>query len=204
MILLDLFAGVGGTALGIQNFLEDRNITYSYYAVEYDNEIIKAHELFRPQSIVIEADAYIIVYSDLREYAFIWASPPCQSHSQCNMFWDRRNPDMRLWDLINYFKELSKPFIVENVKPYYKPLIKPTLKIRRHYFWSNLPLEPFEFEKSPKGFTRMSIEDWRIYHNVPKEAITHIRDLKRRRQILRNMVHWSISYNLFKQVYDFL
>ena len=38
-------------------------------------------------------------------------------------------------------------WIVENVKPYYEPLIKPTIVLQRHLFWTNMIIESKEFEK---------------------------------------------------------
>jgi hypothetical protein len=40
-------------------------------------------------------------------------------------------------------------WIVENVKPYYEPLIKPTKVFGRHLVWSNLDLTDFETQNIP-------------------------------------------------------
>jgi DNA (cytosine-5)-methyltransferase 1 len=37
--------------------------------------------------------------------------------------------------LLQYF--YSGNWVIENVKPYYKPLIAPTFEKNRHFFWSN-------------------------------------------------------------------
>ena len=44
-----------------------------------------------------------------------------------------------LYELITFLKHFAsrKIWIVENVLPYYDPLIKPTAKVGRHLFWSN-------------------------------------------------------------------
>ena len=41
-------------------------------------------------------------------------------------------------------------FVIENVVPYYKPLI-PAKEIGRHLFWSNFPISQFEVPQ-PKNF----------------------------------------------------
>jgi len=38
-------------------------------------------------------------------------------------------------------------YVVENVKPYYKPLIEPTTILQRHYFWSNFKIEDIKIEQ---------------------------------------------------------
>ena len=38
------------------------------------------------------------------------------------------------------------PYVVENVKPYYKPLIE-AQEVQRHLFWSNFTIPPTEFKK---------------------------------------------------------
>ena len=100
--VLDLFAGVGGTAKGIQTFLQEKNIPFKYVAVENDPVVIEAHLKLIPDSEIKEADAYL---TSIRGYDFIWASPPCTSHSQLNMYINRKEPDMRLWGLITRLQD---------------------------------------------------------------------------------------------------
>ena len=44
--------------------------------------------------------------------------------------------------LQNWFKGR---FVIENVLPYYDALIKPTIQLGRHVFWSNFRIEKKEF-----------------------------------------------------------
>lgn len=56
-------------------------------------------------------------------------------------------PDMRLYSVIVFLREWFKgKYVVENVNPYYKPLIQPTIKLGRHLFWTNFPLDPKKME----------------------------------------------------------
>lgn len=80
--VLDLFAGIGGTARGIQKFLLQHKIDFEYIAVDNNLTILEAHSNLNPNSKVCFGDAYEY---DLRGFNFIWASPPCQSHSKLNL-----------------------------------------------------------------------------------------------------------------------
>jgi DNA (cytosine-5)-methyltransferase 1 len=47
-------------------------------------------------------------------------------------------PDMKLYEEILFLKHFSQcPYVVENVRPYYKALVEPSFVIGRHFFWSN-------------------------------------------------------------------
>ena len=65
--------------------------------------------------------------------------------------YDAVMPDMKLWSEIiflqNFTKNTNIKFVVENVKPYYEPLIKPTAVIGRHYFWANFRIPFLKVEK---------------------------------------------------------
>jgi len=54
-----------------------------------------------PKDKVIIGDAYEYCLWNYDKFNFIWASPPCPTHSICNHFLHaqgvRRYPDMKLW-----------------------------------------------------------------------------------------------------------
>jgi DNA (cytosine-5)-methyltransferase 1 len=53
---------------------------------------------------------------------------------------------MTLYQEILLLKSWFKgKWVIENVIPYYEPLIKPTVELGRHYFWSNFNIEKKEF-----------------------------------------------------------
>ena len=55
---------------------------------------------------------------------------------------------MTLWQEILFLKTWFKGYyIIENVIPYYEPLIKPTCELHRHYLWSNFYISKIDFEK---------------------------------------------------------
>lgn len=128
MKILNLYAGIGGNR---KLWGSEHDIT----AVELSPEIANLYHSCFPQDNVVVGDALDFLEKHYYEFDFIWASPPCQSHGQY-----RHNvgvlgkgyapiiPDMRLYSIIIFLKTYFKGnWCVENVKPYYKPLIEPTV-----------------------------------------------------------------------------
>jgi len=195
MKILDLFAGIGGTAKGIHKALEDNNIKdYEYIAIEINSIIAKTHKENNPKSTVIVGDAFDFLNGKIEEYNFIWASPPCHTHSRVNWLMKRYDPDPSLWQIIQFLKENAKAFVVENVIPYYKPPIPITFTIDRHAFWSSFPIAHFKTKERAKNLRWMKYGDFQKYHELdpPKEGYD-------KRKSLRNVVNPVISYNIFSQ-----
>ena len=105
---------------------------------------------------------------------------------------------MKLYQEIILLKTLFKgKWIVENVKPYYKPLISPTFQIGRHLFWSS----DFIFAL---GFEENLVDIW---ESVKKMEMAYGYDLseykldtKLKRKILRNCVKPEIGKYIFEQI----
>ena len=99
-------------------------------------------------------------------------------------------PDMKLYEEIlflqGYFK---KGWVVENVKSWYKPLIKPQI-IQRHYFWSNKKIPHKEFEKDQIRITGgRNIKEWvQIKQLSERHKITLPENTPNKRTLLRNCV----------------
>src|SRR3990167_604144 len=133
--VLNLYAGLGGNReLWPSDKIEVK-------AIEIDRKIaIKYQDAF-PNDRVIVADAHRYLLEHYKEFDFIWSSPPCQSHSECNNFLNAqgviRYPDMSLYAEIIFLKHFAKcKWVVENVIGYYEPLVAPQV-VGRHYLWSN-------------------------------------------------------------------
>lgn len=153
MKILNLYAGIGGNRKFWGN---QHKIT----AIEYDPKIAKIYKENFPEDEVIVTDAHQYLLEHFREYDFIWASPPCPTHSRARkaLSYKKRKdgsvfeqnkpvyPDMRLYQEIllldGYFDGY---YCVENVIPWYEPLIKPQ-KLGRHCFWANFELPEKRFE----------------------------------------------------------
>jgi len=90
---------------------------------------------------VIIGDAHKYLLDHYKEFDFIWASPPCPSHSRVRKITEQQNkpiyPDMKLYEEILFLKGYFKGFwVVENVISWYDPLITP-FKFKKHYYWAN-------------------------------------------------------------------
>ncbi len=144
MRILNLYCGIGGNR---KLWGDEHEVT----AVEHDPKIAKIYQDFFPNDKVIVADAHEYLLEHFQEFDFIWASPPCPSHSKIRIFSAVARgqnkplyPDMKLYEEIlllqGYFKG---KWVVENVIGWYEPLVKP-FKIGNHYYWSNFPLTNIE------------------------------------------------------------
>lgn len=199
MRILDLYGGLGGTARGIQLVLEKKGIKFEYIVIENNLKVAEAHRRNNPESKVIVAD--IKDWLDkITEFDFVWASPPCHTHSQLQMINKGRRHktklvDWSLWHVIDIFQRAETiPFVVENVKVWYNEPFKHNFKLDRHYFWTNLRLIAFDYHKKPaKKWGNISVKDWQEYHQLEPAATGD------KRQQLRNCVHWSIAAGIFEQ-----
>ena len=79
--------------------------------------------------------------------------------------------------------------------PWYKPLIKPSVKLGRHYFWSNFYIPNRKFNRYDKGkFIESTIEILAARRNFPMDLVQKIKDRSwdrnhsQRRTCLRNML----------------
>jgi len=137
--VLNLYAGIGGNR---KLWGDNLKIT----AVEMNEKIAQVYADFWPKDELIIGDAHQYLLDHYHEYDVIWSSPPCPSHSITNSFLNAqgiiRYPDMSLYQEIIFLKHFFKgKWVVENVKAYYDPLIKPQVA-GRHWFWANFKIPP--------------------------------------------------------------
>jgi len=148
MKILNLYAGIGGNR---KLWGDDHDIT----AVEYNEDIAKIYQEFFPGDKVVVGDAHQYLLEHFQEFDFIWASPPCPSHSRVRKSFVGKNndgqntpifPDMKLYEEILFCKHYFKgKYCIENVISFYEPLILPQ-NVDNHYFWCNFHITNF-----PKG-----------------------------------------------------
>ena len=140
--VLNLYACLGGNRYKWDEVAIEAGIDMELTAVELDPELAKLYQERFPDDTVIVADAHQYLLEHHKEFDFIWSSPPCQSHSRTNHFTQHIRkvqvfPDMKLYEEIIFLQHFSKcKYVVENVIPYYEPMIAPR-RIGRHLFWSN-------------------------------------------------------------------
>lgn len=135
MKILNLYAGIGGNRKLWGN-------EHSVTAVEIDPNIAAVYQKLFPNDTVVVGDAHEYLLNHFNEFDFIWSSPPCPSHSRLRTSHVHDGgimyPDMSLYQEIILLKHFCKcDWVVENVIPYYKPLITPSFELDRHLFWSN-------------------------------------------------------------------
>lgn len=137
--ILNLYACLGGN-----RYKWDEVTEVDVTAVELDPEAARLYQERFPNDKVIIADAHQYLLDHYKEFDFIWSSPPCPTHSRTNNFLNAqgkiRFPDMMLYEEIIFLKHFYKgKYCVENVIPYYNPLI-PAIKRHRHLYWTNFNL----------------------------------------------------------------
>ena len=111
------------------------------FGVEIDPKIAEIYQQQYPDDEVVVGDAHEYLLQNANKFDFIWSSPPCQSHSRLIRSGRNRKPrypDFKLYEEILFLEhDFDGKWVVENVVPYYKPLIQPSSKVGRHLFWSN-------------------------------------------------------------------
>lgn len=200
MKILNLYAGLLGNRLKW-----DGDCTN----VEMESELIAVGKTLKPDDTFIQADAHQYLLDHADEYGFVWTSPPCQTHSRmmkATRHKFKRYSDMSLYQEIIFLDHFYKgKWVVENVKPFYEPLIKPTAILGRHYFWSNFDIPKFEMMEQPKGFIRSSttketqiLKDWL---GIQYEGNIYYKGNHCPGQVLRNCVHPDLGLHIYNAAF---
>ncbi len=202
MKVLNLYAGIGGN----RKLWKDVDVT----AIENNEAIAKIYLDFFPDDDLIVTDAHQYLLDHYKEFDFIWSSPPCPTHSKMNKASNHtkiRYPDMKLYQEILLLQHFFKgKWVIENVNPYYKPLI-PGKKIDRHLFWSNFNIfnikipKPRFIGRKKEGWgstwihaTKKEVMDWLGIH-IKKNI--YIGKNHCEVQVLRNCVHPELGLHIF-------
>jgi DNA (cytosine-5)-methyltransferase 1 len=149
MKILNLYACLGGNRYKWNEVAKQAGIEIEVVAIEYDEELAKLYKERFPNDEVIVTDAHQYLLDNFKNFDFIWSSPPCPSHSRAR-YWNSSNydtktkpifPDLKLYEEILFLQHYYRngKFVVENVIPYYEPLIQPQ-KRGRHLYWTNFTL----------------------------------------------------------------
>ena len=195
MRILNLYACLGGNRY---KWGDEHEIT----AVELDPELGRMYQERFPKDKVIVADAHQYLLDHFREFDFIWTSPPCPSHSRA-AFGSRKSikashkplyPDMKLYQEIIFLKHyFDGKYVVENVIPYYDPLI-PAKKRGRHLYWTNFNLPSvLSTRKSISMEDVNEVGQWCVFHDY------NFRNYKGKQtiqKIARNLVDYEAGKTL--------
>lgn len=191
MRALNLYCGIGGNrAL----WGDDVDVV----AVEFDPKIAKVYQERFPNDTVIVGDAVDYLLNNYLKFDFIWASPPCQSHSVIiNSQYTRDSynaslPDMSLYQIILFLQGHGRKckWVVENVKPYHSSLVEPTVEIDRHLYWSNFEIQPITIDK-----------DYIIKYVTIKDSPVDLSEsgISNKRQVIRNQVNKDVGLHILKE-----
>jgi len=193
--VLNLYACLGGN-----RYKWDEVANIEVTAVEWDEELAKLYQERFPNDTVIVADAHQYLLDHYKEFDFIWSSPPCPSHSRARFA--RKNttiaiyPDLKLYEEIifldNYF---DGKYCVENVIPYYDPLIS-AKKRGRHLYWSNFNLPSDLNERSSSIMeSKDEVNKWCEFHDYD---FRQYKGTQRLDKIARNLVDYEAGKTIFE------
>lgn len=189
--ILNLYAGIGGN----RKLWGD---SFHVTAVEYDEATAEVYRKLFPNDTVIVADAHEYLLNNYKNFDFIWSSPPCPTHSdirRCGVHagqYEALYPAMELYQeiiLLKNFAPKKTKFVVENVVPYYDPLITPDVKLHRHLYWCNFKMSKFEVTDERKH------SDITVYGEVYGFDISDSK-IKDKRKALRNMVDPELGLHI--------
>jgi len=185
--ILNLYACLGGNRY---KWGDDHEIT----AVEWDEELAKLYQERFPNDTVIVADAHQYLLDHYKEFDFIWSSPPCPTHSafQHSMKTTRKMkyPDMKLYQEIIFLEAFfNGKYCVENVFPFYEPLIK-AKKRGRHLYWTNFNLPNIITNRKNKDFSRTKnmVSMMSEFHDYD---FTKYKGTQSKQKIARNLVDYE-------------
>ena len=141
-------------------------------SVELDPEAARLYQERFPNDKVIVADAHQYLLDHYKEFDFIWSSPPCPTHSRIRMsqrtqkFFIPKYPSMILYEEIIFIKHHFKgKYCIENVIPYYEPLISAQKK-GRHLYWCNFILPNIlSNRKSISMDAKDEVNKWCKFHD---------------------------------------
>lgn len=184
MKILNLYAGIGGNR---KLWGDEHEVT----AVEYDADIAAVYADYFPNDELIVGDAHEYLRLHHHEFDFIWSSPPCQSHSSFRFNIgvryrgvEPKYPDMTLYEEIVFLQHHASErtlWLVENVVPYYEPLL-PAKKINRHLYWTNFELPDLTPDKDVIRKAQIPQLSEKFGYDLSKYKLSN------KRQVLRNCV----------------
>ena len=205
MKILNLYACLGGNRYKWDEVAKEANIDIEVTAIELDSEAAKLYQERFLNDKVIVTDAHQYLLDHFKEFDFIWSSPPCPTHSRfnysmkTNKVWKMKYPDMKLYEEIIFLQNwFEGKFCVENVIPYYEPLIKAQER-GRHLYWTNFILpNNINERKNPelaRGASKDIVDRLCIYHDYDFRKYKGKQDV---RKIARNLVDYEAGRTIFE------
>jgi DNA (cytosine-5)-methyltransferase 1 len=199
--ILNLYACLGGNRYKWDEVDDNLEIT----AVELDPELARLYQERFPNDEVIVSDAHSYLLENYMNFDFIWTSPPCPTHSRVRISQKNKEsfipmfPDMKLYEEIifldNYF---DGKYVVENVIPFYEPLIS-AKKRGRHLYWTNFNLpNSLNERRQPNDFIRTGSKPNEIFHNID---LSTYKGSQRKDKIARNLVDYEAGRTILETAF---
>ena len=196
MKILNLYACLGGNRYKWDEVADDLEIT----AVELDPEAARLYQERFPNDTVIVGDAHQYLLEHYKEFDFIWSSPPCPTHSRARFARKSTTtavyPDMKLYQEIIFLdKWFSGKYVVENVIPYYEPLI-PAKKRGRHLYWTNFNLPTNLNERKCSIMeSKNEVDKWCKFHDYDFRKYKGSQPVNK---MARNLVDYEAGRTIFE------
>ena len=197
--ILNLYAGIGGN-----RELWDEVMDVSVTAVEIEKEIADIYQDRFPEDEVVVGHAQTYLRRHYKDFDFIWSSPPCPSHSHVRLMASKSEgkgsyepvfPNLSLYEEILFLKHyFDGKWVVENVDPFYEPMVNPTVKIHRHLLWSNFTIPEVEIDDNMSHNERGYIKE--SWVDLSKYDLTHRKD-----KIIRNCVNPKIGEYILESAF---
>ena len=201
MKILNLYACLGGNRYKWDEVANHAGIEIQITAIELDEELARLYKKRFPNDTIIVADAHQYLLDHYKEFDFIWSSPPCPTHSrfQTSMKTKRKMsyPDMKLYEEIillqHYF---DGKYVVENVIPFYEPLIAAQQR-NRHIYWSNMILPNIVSNRKNPDLARTEhlIKALSDFHDYDFTQYKGKQDIKK---VARNLVDYEAGRTIFE------
>lgn len=199
MKILNLYACLGGN-----RYKWDEVADVEVTAVEWDEELARLYQERFPNDKVIVADAHQYLLDHYKEFDFIWSSPPCPTHSRAR-YWNSSNydtttkpvyPDLKLYEEILFLQHYFKgKYVVENVIPYYEPLIA-AKKRGRHLYWTNFNLpNNLNDRRFAISQTKNELKELCKFHNI---NIDSYKGNQNKVKIGRNLVDYEAGKTILE------
>jgi DNA (cytosine-5)-methyltransferase 1 len=199
--ILNLYACLGGN-----RYKWDEVADIEVTAIELDSELAKLYKERFPNDTVIVSDAHEYLLNHYSEFDFIWSSPPCPTHSRARFWGFGKNgkkpiyPDMTLYQEIIFLQNhFNGKYVVENVIPYYEPLLIAQER-DRHLYWTNIKL-PINlngrikhFGDSKNGNTE-TLDSWSKFHDYD---FTNYKGKQLLLKIARNLVDYEAGKTILE------
>ncbi|WP_126654094.1 DNA cytosine methyltransferase [Chryseobacterium aureum] len=214
MKILNLYACLGGNRYKWDEVAKAAGIEIQVTAVELDPELARLYKERFPNDIVIVADAHQYLLDHYKEFDFIWSSPPCPTHSKMKKSQTNNGnhkpeyPSMMLYEEILFLSHFFKgKYCVENVIPYYEPLIE-AQKRGRHLYWCNFKLPDSLNDRRVENFIHTKLDNLSKFHEFDFKILLNFNRFTqsgnkpgiRIEKIARNLVDYEAGRTIFECV----